>query len=81
MMMFLGMTSSAISAGSFWRRHGALGGVLAHDVLVQRADDLARRQLVEGELLFFLGGGEIDGHVLQIKAVGGKGQILGWGLF
>jgi hypothetical protein len=43
-------------------RHGALGSALADDVLVKLADNFARRQLVERELLFFGGCGKIDGH-------------------
>ncbi len=42
--------------------HGALGGFLADDVLVQLGDDFARGELVEGELLVFRGSGEINGH-------------------
>ena len=42
--------------------HGALGGRLADDVLVELGDDLARRQLVEREVLFFGGCGKINGH-------------------
>ena len=33
--------------------HGALGGLLAHNVLVQLGDNLARRQLFERQLLVF----------------------------
>ncbi len=36
-------------------RHRALRGVLAHNVLVELADDLTRSQIVECELLFFCG--------------------------
>jgi hypothetical protein len=63
MMMFLGMMSSAMSGGSFCRDgHGALGGTLTDHVLVELRDDLARGQLVEREVLFFGGCGEVDSH-------------------
>jgi hypothetical protein len=42
--------------------HGALGVLLADDVLVQLGDNLARRQLVQREILFFGGCGQINGH-------------------
>ena len=42
--------------------HGALGGALANNMLVELGDDLARRQLVEREILFFSGSGKINGH-------------------
>ena len=70
MMMFLGMMSSARSGGSFWRRWrlrramatARLAALLADDVLVELGDDFARRQLVEREVLFFSGCGQVDGH-------------------
>ncbi len=53
--MFFGITSSAISGSSFWRRMrlrsamatARLASALADDVFVQLADDFARRQLVQ----------------------------------
>ncbi len=41
---------------------GALGGLLSHNVLVEFGDNLARRQLIEREILFFSGCGQVDGH-------------------
>ena len=37
--------------------HGALGVLLAYNMLVQLSDDLARRQFVERDLFFFSGSG------------------------
>ena len=76
MMMFLGMMSSAmigrqlLAALAIAQRNGdgALGGPLADDVLVELGDDLARRQLVEREVLFFGGCGQIDGHEFTVLA-------------
>jgi len=59
MMMFLGITSTAISGASFWRRHtisernrnGALRVSLAHDVFVQLSHDLTRRHLVQPDFI------------------------------
>ena len=70
MMMFLGMMSSAMSGGSFWRRWrlrramatARLAGALTDDVLVELGDDLARSQLIEREVLFFGGCGKVNGH-------------------
>ena len=71
MMMFLGMilfrqlgrellAAHAVSQGD---GDGALGGVLADDVLVELADDLFRRQVVELDLSLFGGRWKINGHV------------------
>ena len=54
---------------------GALGGVLADDVLVELGDDLARGHLVEREGLVFCGSGEKDCHgfgrsLLRLAACG-----------
>ncbi len=38
-------------------RHGALGILLPHDVLVQFGDDLTRGEFVESNLFFFYGSG------------------------
>ena len=70
MMMFLGMMSSAMIGRQLLAAlaiaqsngHGALGGPLADDMLVELGDDLARRQLVEREILFFGGCGKINSH-------------------
>ncbi len=42
--------------------NGALGRALAHHVLVQLGDNLARRHLVEREVLFFGRCGKVDSH-------------------
>jgi len=43
-------------------RHCALGSALAHHVLVKLSHNLARRKLVERQILFFSGSGEKDRH-------------------
>ena len=63
--MFLGMTSSARSGGELLAAHavaqgdgdGALGVLLADDMLVEFGDDLTRSELVERNLFFFSGSG------------------------
>jgi hypothetical protein len=55
-----------LAAGAIAQRdgHGALGGGLADDVLVELGDDLARRHLVERECLVFSRAGKENCHLL-----------------
>ena len=85
MMMFLGMISSASSGGQFLAAHavaqrdgdGALGLVLAYDVFVEFANNLARGKFVQRDVFFFGGCGKINCHnsVTQFSVVGLSCQL------
>src|SRR4029077_1229288 len=55
--------------------HGALRGLLADHVLVKLGHNLERSQIVEGELFFFGGRGQIDGHKMQFPVLSCRSSV------